>query len=98
MSLIFAAAATLVPVQIESVELSAEGTFVSEFARQAIAEKSVEAIQCLAIGERRDGTNRVCLTAPEWQRVFDRVARSQSAERRDRAIADAQFRASRPGY
>ena len=99
MSLIFAAAAvTLIPVEIDSAELSADGTFVSEIAKQAIAEKSVAALRCLSFDERRDGTDRVCLTAPEWQEVFDRVAHNESADRRDRIIADAQFRANRPAY
>lgn len=97
MSLVFAAAVvTLVPVQIDSAELSAEGTFVSEIAQQAIADKSVSSLKCLFIGRRHDGTDRVCLTRPEWQEVFDRVPHTKSAQRRSKAIADAVFRSQRP--
>ena len=87
MSLLAATAVMLVPVKIDSVELDARGTFVSQQARMAIAEKSVEILHCLNIGKRRNDIDRVCLTQPEWQAVFDRAAENRGVQQRERAIA-----------
>ena len=96
MSLIAAAAVVLVPVQITSPELEVDSTFVSREARAQIASESVEAIKCLEIGERRDGTDRVCLASAEWKAVFEKARHNASVDRRERAIALAQYNASRP--
>ena len=95
MSLLAATAVLLVPVGISSPELEAETTFISQDAQALIAAQSVEVIKCLDIGEQRDGTDRVCLSAPEWQAVFEKARFNAGAERRERAIARAQYNAGR---
>ena len=98
MSLLAATAVMLVPVKIDSVELDARGTFVSQQARMAIAEKSVEILHCLNIGKRRNDIDRVCLTQPEWQAVFDRAVEDRGIQQRERAIALGHWNASRPSF
>ena len=95
MSLLAATAVLLVPVGIGSPELEAETTFVSKDAQALIASQSVEVIKCLDIGEQRDGTDRVCLSKPEWQAVFEKARFNEGAERRERAIARARYNTSR---
>lgn len=94
--LLAAAAGTLVPVEIGSSELEEEGTFISEIARNSVEEKTVVTLRCLTIPEKRNGTDRVCLTSAEWQKVLDRVAFNEGADRRDRAILMAHYNANRP--
>lgn len=87
-TLMFVSAAALVyPVASNDTRLLDEATYVSEAASQVIAGDGAPKVHCLDIPKRMASHERVCLTGPEWQRVFDKALRNQSIARRETAIA-----------
>ncbi len=96
--LVSTAAVLLTPVALTDPVLEQSDTFISEGARAAMADGSVTELHCLDLPQDHPDGARACLTATEWQAVFDRIAHQQSADRRMRAISQAQFAAGRPSY
>ena len=83
MSLLFAVSAVaLAPVPANDPTLALEETFVSQVARVALAEQTVDELHCLDTPPGEGRPERVCLTKGEWQAVFDRVAYNKAAGRR----------------
>jgi len=82
--LIAASAIALTIVPANDPTLALEKTFVSQVARDALVEKSVDQLHCLDAGLPEGGPDRVCLTAGEWQAVFDRAGHDEAADRRQR--------------
>ncbi|WAT18275.1 hypothetical protein OZN62_01485 [Aurantiacibacter sp. MUD11] len=92
MSLLLATAAVvLTPVALDDPQLEHEGTFISATAQAARSDGSVDELLCLALPADHPEGTRACLTAAEWQAVFDRVAHDESIRWRERAMHIAHW-------